>query len=174
MDSGVNNFVDDKYATASSVWLQVSRQGTAKDILHIGLHIYIYVYFLEFYTSWNSVSLELLLLFSLLSIFKIVIYVKFPWHQFRETNIHITFRANWKAAMCVIAKRNALYYTIIFDFLYLILIALILHACIWISCYLALKISLKYWIIQGWSSLEFDTEISSLVDENFSRNVIII
>jgi hypothetical protein len=30
MDVGVTNIVDDKYATGSSVWLQVSRQGTAK------------------------------------------------------------------------------------------------------------------------------------------------
>ena len=127
MDTGVNNIADDKYATASSPWLQVSRQWTSKVILHI----YIFVYLLEFYTSWNSVSLELLLSFALLLIFKILLYVNFLWYHFCETNIHLTFRPNWKAAMCVIAKRNALYYTTLFYFLYFISIALIVHACIW-------------------------------------------
>jgi len=38
MDTGLINIQNDKYATASSAWLQVSRQGTAKHIIHIGLH----------------------------------------------------------------------------------------------------------------------------------------
>ena len=38
MDTGLINIQNDKYATASSAWLQVSRQGTAKHTLHIGLH----------------------------------------------------------------------------------------------------------------------------------------
>jgi hypothetical protein len=98
---------------------------------------------LEFYTSWNSVSLEFLLSLSLLLIFKIILYIKFPWHHFGETNIHLTFQPNWKAAMCLIAKRNALYYTILFYFLYLISIALIVHACIWIFLALRIKNSVK-------------------------------
>jgi len=48
MGAGVTNIQDDKYPTAASAWLQVSRQGTAIDILNIGLHIcsfiYIYIY----------------------------------------------------------------------------------------------------------------------------------
>jgi hypothetical protein len=44
MDTGVTDIVDDKYATASSVWLQVSRKGTAEVILHIGLYIYLCVF----------------------------------------------------------------------------------------------------------------------------------
>jgi len=42
--------------------------------------------------------------------------------------------------MCVTAKRNALYYTILFYFLYLISVTLIVHAYIWIFLYKALKI----------------------------------
>jgi hypothetical protein len=78
MDTGVDNIVDEKYPTASSEWLQVIRRGTAKHTLQIGLYIYIYiyiyifVYLFEFHTSWNSVSLELLLSFSLVLIFKII------------------------------------------------------------------------------------------------------
>jgi hypothetical protein len=78
MDTGVNNIVGDKYATASSGRLWVSRQGTAKYILHISLHTYIFVNLLEFYRSSNSVSLELLILFYFLLIFKIIFYFKFP------------------------------------------------------------------------------------------------
>ena len=38
----MNNIVDDKYPTASSGWLQVSRQGVAEGILHIVLCVCIY------------------------------------------------------------------------------------------------------------------------------------
>ena len=55
MDTAVTNIVDDKYATASSVWLQVNRQETTEIILHIDLYIFVCVcvcvYLLEFYTS---------------------------------------------------------------------------------------------------------------------------
>ena len=121
MDTGVTKIVDDKYATAPSGWIQVSRKWTTKSVLHIGLYIYIYIYisvyvFIYIYicvcvcvcvcVSWISVSLELLLSFSRLLIFKIILYIKFPWHHFHETNIHITFQPNWKAAMCVLAKET--------------------------------------------------------------------
>ena len=43
MDTGVTNIVDDKYATASSVWLQVNRQETTEIILHIDLYIFVCV-----------------------------------------------------------------------------------------------------------------------------------
>jgi hypothetical protein len=64
MDTEVNNIVDDKYTTASSGWLQVSRQGTAKGILHIALCVCVCVCarvrVLGFGTVWNSFSSELL------------------------------------------------------------------------------------------------------------------
>jgi hypothetical protein len=44
LGTGVNNIQDDKYPTATSEWMQVSRQGIAKNILHIGLHISSYIY----------------------------------------------------------------------------------------------------------------------------------
>ena len=44
MDTGITNIVDDKYATAASVWIQVNRQGTAKVILHIDLYIFVCVF----------------------------------------------------------------------------------------------------------------------------------
>jgi CMP-2-keto-3-deoxyoctulosonic acid synthetase len=71
--------LDYKYATASAEWQQVIRPETAKFIHHIGIYIYMYacvsVFVFEFYTSLNSVSLELLLSFSILLIFKVIFYI---------------------------------------------------------------------------------------------------
>ena len=39
MDTGVNNIVGDKYPTASSGWLKVSKQGTAKSLPHLVLFL---------------------------------------------------------------------------------------------------------------------------------------
>jgi hypothetical protein len=44
MDTGVDNILDDKYATASSGWLQVNRPETAKFIHHIDIYMYIYAF----------------------------------------------------------------------------------------------------------------------------------
>ena len=44
MDTGVTIIPDDKYPTAASAWLQVSRQENAEYILHISLScVYIYI-----------------------------------------------------------------------------------------------------------------------------------
>jgi len=43
MDTGVTNIQDDKHATASAEWIQVSRQGTSRWILNIGLFVYVCV-----------------------------------------------------------------------------------------------------------------------------------
>jgi len=70
----------------------------------------------KLYTSWNSVSLELLLSFSLLLIFKIIFYIKFPSYHCHETNTHLMFQRNWKAAMaCLQNKRPVLHCTIVFS-----------------------------------------------------------
>ena len=47
LDTGVTNVVDESYPTTAADWLQVSRQGTAEGIIHIGLSylcIYMYMY----------------------------------------------------------------------------------------------------------------------------------
>jgi len=63
MGVGVTNIQDDNYPTAASAWIQVSRQGTAKDILHIGLHIctyiFIYIYIYIYIYVLNFISLEI-------------------------------------------------------------------------------------------------------------------
>jgi hypothetical protein len=43
MDTGVNKIRDDKYASGSAGWLQVSRAETAKCIHHIDVYTYIYI-----------------------------------------------------------------------------------------------------------------------------------
>jgi hypothetical protein len=54
LGTGVTNIQDDKYPNAASEWMQVSRQGTSKNIHHTGLHICscIYIY-------WNFIRLEI-------------------------------------------------------------------------------------------------------------------
>jgi hypothetical protein len=44
MDTGVATIPDDKYATSSAEWLQVSRQEIAKYLHHITIYIYARVY----------------------------------------------------------------------------------------------------------------------------------
>jgi len=58
MGAGVDNIQDDKYPKAKSTWIQVSRQGTAKVILHIALHICSCVY-IYIYIYWNFICLEI-------------------------------------------------------------------------------------------------------------------
>ena len=38
MDTGVASIQDDNYATASSQWLQVGRQGNTKHIFHVDIY----------------------------------------------------------------------------------------------------------------------------------------